>query len=135
EALQLEAAFGRPCPQHAERPWQERPLTAAAAPPRRRRQHVELAGAGSRAAAVRAAEHDVGAVTLAREDGGVPPAEGSGRRSAHGTSVGRRAWMSCKARTGNAPRRAAAIARAAAIPPAIVVMHGIDRATAALRIS
>jgi hypothetical protein len=37
--------------------------------------------------------------------------------------------------TSASPRRAAAIARAAAIPPAIVVMQGIPRVTAAERIS
>jgi hypothetical protein len=37
--------------------------------------------------------------------------------------------------TGGAAARAAAIARVAAIPPEIVVMHGIPRATAARRIS
>ena len=45
------------------------------------------------------------------------------------------AWISCSETTSGSPRRAAAIARAAAIPPAIVVMHGIPRATAAERIS
>ncbi len=45
------------------------------------------------------------------------------------------ACSSCSDTTGGSPSRAAAIARAAAIPPAIVVMHGSPRATAARRIS
>ena len=42
-------------------------------------------------------------------------------------------WISCSERTSPSP--AEAIARAAAIPPAIVVMHGTPRAIAARRIS
>jgi hypothetical protein len=45
------------------------------------------------------------------------------------------ACSSCSDTTAGAPSRAAAIARAAAIPPAIVVTHGTPRATAARRIS
>src|SRR5205823_1598414 len=45
------------------------------------------------------------------------------------------AWISWSEITSGAPRRAAEMARAAAIAPAIVVMHGIPREIAAVRIS
>ena len=44
-------------------------------------------------------------------------------------------WSSCSETTGEPLARLAVIARAAAIPPEIVVMHGTPRATAARRIS
>ncbi len=135
----LELALARP--QHAEGAGQERPLALSPAPPLRRLEHVELPRAGSRPGWVAAAQHDIGTVGLARGDGGRAAAERSGR-PAHATSVGRGSgwgplipWISWSERTSGSPRRAEAIARAAAIPPAIVVMQGIPRAIAAERIS
>ena len=133
-------------PQDAERARQERSPAFAPAPPRRRGEHVELPGLGTRAARVIAPQDDVVAKPLARGDRRGAPAER--RLDAVGTQCRRSgvraaacacpctcAWISWSESTPGSLRRAAAIARAAAIPPDIVVMHGIPRAIAAERIS
>ena len=122
-----------------ERARQERPLVRAAAPALGGGEHVELARVGRRPAGSATREHDVGAERAAPAiTGSAPAAERRERAVAHVAAtapppVAR--WISCSERTGGAPWRAAAIARAAAMPPAIVVMHGTPRAIAARRIS
>ncbi len=119
----------------AERPGQKRPLPFSPAPALGRLQHVELPRPRARPLRVQTAQDDVGAVALPRDDPSRPAAEGCGDAiGAQPTSLSRGAWISCSAITAGSPRRPAEIARAAAIPPAMVVMQGMPRATAALRI-
>ena len=118
-----------------ERARQERPLVGAATPALGRGQHRELPGIGSRPVRVGDGEQHVGAVPAASGHAQPPAAE---RRQAHGATPAPAAlarWISCRESTVGEPWRAAAIARAAAIPPDIVVMHGMPRAIAARRIS
>ena len=132
-------------PQHAEGARQVGPLAGSSSPSRRRHQHVELPGLGSRAMGSSHGEHDVGAVLGAidhRHDPGPErghdPVRGSGgRRRAH-DAAGPTGWIpcsSCRETTFGSPAWAERIARAAAIPPEIVVMQAMPRVIAAERIS
>ena len=127
----------------------------SSAPPPQRSAAASIAnwpgsGAGPSGSATR--EHDVGPVRLAPHDGQPPAPErreravaaSSAKRTrkgklacpAHETAAAPSArCSSCSERTSHVPVRAEAIARAAAIPPVIVVMHGTPRAIAARRIS
>ena len=93
---------------------------------------------------VRRREHDVGAELAALGDAQAPAPERRRRagaprrvpmRSRGASPRVRPPWSSCSDSTSGSPRRAAAIARAAASPPDSVVRHGMPRATAARRIS
>src|SRR6516164_7999684 len=107
--------------QDAERPREKRPLALSPAPALGGGQHVELARLRRGAGSVAAADHHVGAVLLARGDGRHAAAERR-CRPGHLTPLVRRWWwISCRESTSGSPRLAAAIARAAAIPPVIVV--------------
>ena len=115
---------------------QERPLRPPPHPTARGREHVELAGLRAAARRVLAAQHDVRPELLAARDrrprgGRTAPARG--RRSPGAGCL--RVDLLQRDHLGSPCAAAAAIARAAAIPPDIVVMHGIRRATAAVRIS
>ena len=126
-------------PGDGERARQERPLVLAPAPALGRREHGELAGIGRRPVRVGDREHDVGAVAPPPDDREPPPRE-RGERAVAAHDVTAPAplarWISWSERTsGTTPWRSPAIARAAAIPPVIVVMQGIPRAIAARRIS
>ena len=136
----------RRSPQDAERAGQERPPVLSSTPTCGGGEHVELPGRWARAAGIRGAQNDVVAEPLARDDRRAAPAER--RLDAVGAQCRRSgvradacacpctcAWISWSESTPGSLRRAAAIARAAAIPPDIVVMHGIPRAIAAERIS
>src|SRR5205807_6765372 len=128
---------------------QERALGVPASPPAGRRQHVELARVGRRALEVRASQHHICAVLLRCGDRGEPaPERGqralraqgatglpAGSRARAACSRSRPAWTSWSESTSGAPRRAAEIALAAAIPPAIVVMQGIPWAIEEVLIS
>ena len=122
--------------QHRERARQERPLVRAPAPALARGEHVELPRVG-RGALVEHRDHVVGAVAGVRDDRAEPAAERGEGAVAHACSAARepRAWSSWSETTSGSPCRAAAIARAAAMPPESVVMQGMPRATATERIS
>ena len=106
---------------HAERARQERALVRSPAPALGRGEHVELARVGLRPVRVVADDDVVGADAPVLADLGEPAAERRERPAHAWTPL---ACSSCSDTTGGSPTRAAAIARAAAIPPAIVVMHG-----------
>ena len=119
--------------QHGEGPRQERPAVVPA-PALRRGEHVELARVRRRPLGVGGREHDVGADLAARGDLQAPAPERRERAlaaprhapaPAGAACAGR--WTSCSDSTPSSPRRAAAIARAAARPPESVVRHGIPR--------
>ena len=160
----LEQEVERPVlvrPEHAERARQERPLVGAAAPALRRGEHVELAGVGGRPLGIGDREDAVRPVVPASNDACRAASEGRQRplirggaardrmatisspshlharfkTDVHDPAATPRACSSWSETTAGSPRRSAAIARVAAIPPAIVVMHGIPRPTAARRIS
>jgi len=136
--LQAPAARG---PRDGERPRQERALVVAAGPPLRGGQHVELPRLRRRAVLVEHLEDEVRAHRPAARHVGEPAAERREHPSVdpldgHGEGTpSSEAWISCRLTTGASSTRAAAIARAAAIPPAIVVMQAMPRATDARRIS
>ena len=126
--------------QHAEGPGQERPLAVPPTPALGGGQHVELPGLRAGPVGVGGPQNGVGPMLLAPGDGHVATAERrphavDDRRAGAQCTSEVRAWISCSETTCGSWRRAAEIARAAAIPPAIVVMHGIPRAMAAERIS
>ena len=141
---ELELVVTRPTPraQNAERPGQERALALSPAPSLRGAQHVELSGLRARTGRVGAAQDGVGAVALGgRHAGGAraerrPDAVGDGGAHCEDTApAGRLRCSSCSETTSGSPRRAAMIARAAARPPDMVVMHGMPWVIAAERIS
>ena len=146
--LEQELELARPGAEVGEGARQVGALVRAGAPALGGGQHVELARPRRRPAGVGAAQEAVGADRLRGGDRGPPATEGRERAAGvgHATSAGRggaglaspfaRRWISCSDSTsGAAPSRAAPIARAAALPPDSVVMHGIPWLTAALRIS
>ena len=111
----------------AERARQERALVGAPAPALGRGQHVELAGVGRGPVRVVADEDVVGADAAVLEDlrQAAPERRERPRHSTRVRTELRFARAAPAARPpAGSPTRAAAIARAAAIPPAIVVMHG-----------
>src|ERR1019366_8863355 len=117
----------------AERAGQKRPLVLPRPPARPGAEHVELAGLRPWSNAVGDPQDHVGAVLLTGGNAGSPAAERGGHAGrTHRTSL---RWSLCGETTSGTPRGAEAIARAAAIPPAIVVMHGTPLAIAAERIS
>src|SRR5206468_1230670 len=130
DVLDQEVQLAPACPQDAEGARQERPLGLSPAPALGGSDHVELPGSWRRPGGVAAAKDHIGVVRLARDDAGRAAAERRGD-TRHATPVGlgsatgarRTAWISCSDSTSGSPRRAAEMARAAAIPPAIVVMH------------
>ena len=139
QELQLVAARRRA--QHRERPRQKRALVGSPAPSLGGCQHVELTGGRTRAVCVGTAQHVVGAVAIMRDDRhGADP---EGRQHAFAQAASRSTLgppspdpcSACSESTSGSPRRAAMIARAAALAPEIVVMQGIPRVTEAARIS
>lgn len=121
--------------QHAERTRKERTLAGSSTPPLGGGEHVELPSLRSRPGGILAAQHDVGPVSLSGLDLDAAAAERCSHAvAAQPTSLRLAPWISWSAITAGAPRRAAEIALAAAIPPDIVVMQGMPRATAAVRI-
>src|SRR6185503_11554894 len=104
-----------------ERARQERPLVLEPAPAVGGREHRELPGVRRRPVRVGDREHVVGADRATTRHAQPAAAE---RREAHGATPAPAAlarWISCSESTVGEPWRAAAIARAAAIPPDIVV--------------
>src|SRR4051794_2689133 len=135
--------------ENGERAREEGPLVGPSAPPLARRQHVELPRVRRRPAGVEHGDHVVGATPSVSDHGAEAAAE-RGERAVHprrgrggagpvahalSAACDPRAWRSWSETTSGSPRRAAAIARAAAMPPDSVVMHGMPRAIAAPRIS
>src|SRR4029077_14094993 len=92
--------------------------------------HVELPGVRRRTVRIGGAENEVRAKTARPGDLDHAASE---RRDAHAWTPS--ACSSCSDNPGGWPSRSAAIARAAAIPPASVVTHGTPRATPPRRIS
>ena len=129
----------------AERARQERALVLSPAPALGRGEHVELAGVGARPVGVGDGEHHVRAVArrpTSTQRRPSAPARAARQRHASLTptlpqcGVPSLACSSCSDTTAGlaVPRRRRSRG-VAAIPPAIVVMHGMPRATAARRIS
>ena len=117
------------------------PLAVSPTPPLGGAEHVELARLGPGPVRVQSAQDHIGAVLVP----GLHDHCAAAQRSNHALlcdvlgraqlTTGLEAWISWSEITSGAPRRAAVIARAAAIAPAIVVMQGIPREMAAVRIS
>ena len=115
----------------------DRPRQEGRPPPRSQRsargEHVELAGDRLRALAVDQREDPVAAGEVVAADLAEAAAEGRAHRCLAASAAP--AWISWIERTSCSSRLPAAIARAAAVAPVIVVMQGIPWRTAAVRIS
>ena len=134
-------------PQVRERARQVGALVGPRAPALDGGEHVELARPRLGPVGVGDAQDAVGADRVVGRHGARAPAERGehpGHDAAghigtdavvrgHAATSGR--CSSCSESTSGSPARAARIARTAASAPESVVMHGIPRATAALRIS
>ncbi len=85
-------------------------------------EHVELAGQRRRPVGVEQREDAIAAGGTSLADPAEAAPEGSGHR---GWAARARPWISCRLRTSASPWLPAAIARAAAVAPVIVVTQGM----------
>src|SRR6266576_3020498 len=118
QEVEPHASFGGGGLSDRDRPRQEG-ATALFAPAARSGEHVELARLRLRALAIEQREDPIAAARLVRGD----LAEAAAERRRHrgcGSPAALR-WISCSERTSASPCLAAAIARAAAVAPVIVV--------------